>query len=505
MKFTRIFNNSLPLALCACMAFGFTACSDDEVKPQQATVEDETFDDDACSDEYLIDYVMSQFAEINDDGSLYKRTTYFRQLDESDTTAIYTIAESKESARAKFLSLLPESYQTKVVVKNDSAEMSLPIGTTPLQISYKEGGTDGNVVATVQLPSQGAYTKIANTLTMVKSFGANWDTSWEDRVYRFDKKKIKVLTSKEPYGLFSAFDSEKNDVKIEEVELSMLCYFIKEDGVAQYIFVPPFGVEGNQLQLPNGRYLLSLFEAWWFPGVLLEEPDIKQFQKYLDVLPSSRMLSDLKNIGYFGYLKSKETLASRYGKQWIDSDLKAKIDAGKYPFDSLDYYKEAKEYFEQMENFLSIKNESGNEVEVLSEMTDLFPYQRTEFKNAAEVDSRKYVIEHNLPFFSIATKFEEWPQKKTEYELIRSLSIASSQLYCRDKNNVAYTAKSYYSQTGEWEVIEKARVFQSYFRPWMRDRNQPIDQFKKYGRSIQATPSEIDSPLRIIYLYEEQL
>ena len=502
MKLT-LFPRLLTLGLCS--AFIMASCSDDEVPQQNTGVEDEIFDDDACSDEYLIDYVMSQFAELNDDGSLYKRTTYFRQMNESDSTAIYTIADSKTAARAKFLNLLPEAYQKKVIVANDSAEMFIPMGTSPLMLKYKEGSTDDNILATVQLPSQGAYTKIANTLTMVKSFGTNWDASWEDHVYRFDKKKIKVLTSKEPYGLASTFDRGKNDVKVEEVELSMLCYYINEDGVAQYIFVPPFGVEGNQLQLPNGRYLLSLFQAWWLPGALLETPDIKQFQKYLDVLPSPKMLSVLANIGEFGYSKSKETLKSRYGKLWIDSDLKARIDAGNYPFDSLDYYKEAKEYFEQMEDFLSIKNKYGNEVEVLAEMTDLFPYQRTEFKNAAEVDSRKYVIEHNLPFFSIATKFEKWPQERTEYELIRSLSIASSQLYCRDKNNVAYTAKSYYSQTGEWEVIEKARVFQSYFRPWMRDRNQPIDQFKKYGRSVQATPSETEGPLRIIYLLEEQL
>jgi len=513
MKLTS-FPRLLTLGLCS--AFIMASCSDDEsVTDKNTTVKDEVLDDMQYSDESLISYIMSQFAELDENGNLVERTTYFRQLDESDTTAIYTIAESKESARAKFLSLLPESCQKKVVVKNDSSEMSLPIGTTPLQISYKEGGTDGNVVATVQLPSQGSYTKIANTLTMVKSFGENWDTNWDSIVCRFYKKKIKVLTTANPMGLKSQLDANDN-LKVEEAELTMLCYFITEDGKAQYIFVPPFNDDKHQLQLPSGRYLLGIIRHWWIPGTLASTPDLKGLQKYFNAFPSSKMLSVFsKSICDFGDTHYNEpflhlnSLANRYREQWIDTKLRDRVREGNYPKDSTEYYKGAGSYFDKMERFLTCGNKKGNGPQTISEMTDYFPFQPTEFKNYKDIPGvPQYVIDHGLPFFVNSDIFETKPEERTEQELIYSQSIASSQLYGRDEDNVVHTVSYYYGASGEWEVLEKLsdnKIYHSYFRPVKRG-NSTFYEFKKYGRNLSyAIPSQSDDPLRVIYMYEEKL
>ena len=509
------------LTLGLCSAFIMASCSDDAVEPQKVDVEDEVHDDMLYSDESLINYIMSQFAELDENGNLIERTTYFRQLNESDTTAIYTIADSKTAARAKFLSLLPESYQTKVIVRNDSAQMSLPIGTTPLQISYKEGSTDDNVVATVQLPSQGAYTKIANTLTMVKSLGQNYDAAWDKYICRFEQIKFKVLTCDSPVPLDQMYYPQLK-LYVEEVPLHMLCYNVTDEGVAQYIFIPPLTSGKKQLRLKSGNYLVGFFYPWMLQTAFVTDDLEANVKKIKDVLPSPMMLNRMvTGLTYFGS-KNQETgarqdvLERNYSK-WFDESYFMACTSGDYPEDFARLDNETQEetimYFSTMQNFLSGTVRMTSEIELLVGMSNSFPYQIGDFMNYQSYPEIPWYVENRLakqpdqPFF---IKGEKWlstsDMDADEVAAVyrRALSLATNQVYGRDKDNVAHVIDVYISELhgGDWEVydfVKEGTTFQSFFYPYQGSAKW---DYAKKGRNIALHNGY---PLRIFYLYEKKL
>jgi len=525
MNFTRILYHSLPFALCACMTFGFTSCSDDDaVTDKNTTVEDEVLDDMLYSDAALIDYIMTQFAELNADGTLRERTRFVRQLDESDSTAIYALANSKTAARAKFLSLLPESYQKKVIVRNDSAEMSLPMGTTPLQISYKEGSTDANVVATVQLPSQGAYTKIANTLNLVKSYGENAlthdDDYYQNFVCRFKKIKHKVLVSNKPFPVEdNHFFDTGYKISVEEAELSMFCYNITPDGVAQYIFCPPLMAGENQLQLSSGKYLLGFIYPWMIK-YCMEEGFVKSMQTLTEVLPSARMVRDMtENINYYG-------LPAYHNEAYNNIDLNTTLDHYPAWFDFEEYlnYDTDKnmrdqitdaqwDYMTSMLNFMKKAGDGNDAPQKLHTINAYFPYQFKEFKNTPEKsDYLKKLCEVNedQPFFVkadtcfIGTSSQVLDADITDLKYVRSMCFATSQLYTRDEenNDVVHLVDYWIGESGEWEVydqLENGDYFMSYFKP-----RRTLDDYKffKMGRRVKDMQN---GALRVVYLYEKNI
>ena len=503
-----------------CVAgFIMSSCSDDAIEPQKVDVELDTEAGDLeFSNEELIDYVMSQFAELDENGNLIERTTYFRRIDESDSTAIYTRTATVADARRKFLSLVPESYQKKVIVKNDSTEMSFPMGTSPLMLKYTEGSTDGNVVATVQLPSQGAYTKIANTLTMVKSFGSNLTYMVTDYVCHFKYVERNVLVSDSPLSIDSMNHPIKAKLSIEKHRLNMLCYDITDDDKALYVFIPPL-VEGErQLQFRSTRnYLVGHLYPYWFKSSFIEgdkDYNLVELQNILkDVLPSPRQVKAfIKGFDSYGDDNMDEGGLYKQGmptyySHWFDSALydSLSINASKLT------EKEVKthSYLSQMKQCLNF----GGSCAILNlySISQYYPYEVGNYANyLTSPQIPEYVIENQdkqLPFFINADPWMNGNSGEEHFNgmlaaISRCCTLATNQIYSRDKNDVAHVI----SQHDGWEVVdyykENDENFFSYFFKPVQSTYDGAWSYKPQGRWINCHDV---FPFRILYLYEEQI
>jgi len=516
MKYTRLLSNSLPFALCACMAFGFTACSDDAVEPSKDTTEDTVVTDLEWTNDALIEYVMSQFAELDENGNLVERTTYFRQIDESDTTAIFTCAPTLAEARQKFLTLVPPSLQQKIVVANDSAEMSLPIGTSPLALKYKEGSTDGNVVATVQLPSQGAYTKIANTLTMVKSFGENWEGNVDDVLFKIKRfSNIPVLTSSVPIPLNGWFTKEPQ-IRVSKVSLSMFCYNINEDGEAQYVYLPPH-VEGNlQLgNLTNNNYIAGHFfpRALNTPGKIIttsgKDKVLDRLEVIKEALPSRKQLREFIEVFSNFTGVNPQTKVNRLETNFAHWDQGYTF-APKDENDS-EEMAEFNKYKELVNEFKTGFKGGNNVVDGLARLSDCFPYYPKDYPKYVNKPTMPFWVEEavkinwDIPFFRCGNVMQSNKTAAVDKLPIyrNALSFATCELYGRDENGEAHVANYYQSDMGEWEVVEKTKkdhFYQVFFAPAINDDGKLI--YVERGRDITAV---INSPLRLIYFHKSKL
>ena len=506
-------------------AFIMASCSDDAVEPQKVDVEqDAEVDDLQYSDDALIDYVMSQFAELDENGNLIERTTYFRQMDESDSTAIYTCTATLADARQRFLSLVPESYQKKIIVKNDSAEMSLPMGTSPLVLKYKEGSTDANVLATVQLPSQGAYTKIANTLTMVQSFGENADIDKSAYIGKFVKKHVCITTGSYVYPFVFDNITKDENYMVDKTwgDVDMLCYNVTDDGVAQYIYVHPIGEESKQLDLyeeftydydkndyegESRERILGGFYPWFCTYNSMPmagdkfESRVEELKK---LLPSARKVREF--LGSVSNLwKKKNLIAENYKSKWFDEEKYKELKAlSKRNQDQENTY----QYYQHLENLFSEQKDNDVPRQVLT-LFQNFPYFKQSYYN---IDKKSYIPEFiknkankDKPFFVPDHKrFEKKPTatwSNEEWNYLKDyLSIATSDVYDRDEDgNYHFVSTTYNSGYNEWEIVD-LRVFQAYFDVLYTGKGKY--EFIKMGRPIKKDKV---FPLRVIRLYEEKI
>jgi len=498
------------LTLGLCSAFIMASCSDDAVEPQKVDVaQDAEVDDLQYSDNALIDYVMSQFAELDENGNLIERTTFFRQMDESDSTAIYTRTATLADARQRFLSLVPESYQKKVIVKNDSAEMSLPMGTSPLMLKYKEGSTDANVLATVQLPSQGAYTKIANTLTMVKSLGENADIDKSAYIGKFVEKFVPITTVLNGYTL--EYDSiPKKEVfgyGIDHANVDLLCYNVTDDGVAQYIYVHPIGENSKQLYPVNhtSDRILGGFYPWictyeFQNGADNLESRVKIIKHYLPSAQKVRaFLNTVSNLW-----EEKNLIAENYKSKWFDEEKYKELKAlSNRNQDQENTY----QYYQHLENLFSNRKYSDVPHKVLT-LFQNFPYFKQSYYN---IDKKSFIPNFikdksniDKPFFM--PEHEKFSAKPTttwsneEWEYFREyLCIATSDVYERDAAGNYSFVSTYNSGNNEWEIVG-TQVLLAYFDVTYVGKGNY--EFKKMGRSIWK---EKVFPFRVIRLYEEKI
>ncbi len=499
MKYTKLFLLGL------CSSFVFASCSDDEVEPNKESTEDTEVTDLEYSNDALINYVMSQFAELDESGNLKERTTFFRQMDESDSTAIYTCTPTLAEARKKVLSLVPESYQKKVIVKNDSAEMSLPMGTSPLMLTYKEGSADANVLATVQLPSQGAYTKIANTLTMVKSFGENAVVDASKYLGNFKSQQIKVLTSTVPYSLNGWF-AEDPGIMVQKANVWMFCYNVTEDGVVQYMYLPPHVEKEKQIKIKTVGGGIYYILGHFFPQLLnnkyfrsQNDNFASRFEEMQSVLPSRRMVSNFI-----------ETFKKFTGKTDKDNWL---LDRNEYWTQGVTFHPDDTPVSEdEKEKYTAFANEfreefvkETNVVDRLARLSDCFPYFYGDYHNP-DVPSfveRAWSIDWKIPFF---VNGNVWNPKATTIDAKlptykHALSFATNQVYNRDKNHVPHVVSTYTDDYGEWLVIDRVNstgtTFQVFLEPG-ESHNKELTFLEK-GRDVAGT---IYNPLRIVYLLD---
>jgi len=490
-----------------CSSFVFASCSDDSVEPNKEATDDSEVTDLEYSNDALIEYVMSQFAELDENGNLVERTTYFQQLDESDTTAIYTCAPTLAEARQKFLTLVPPSLQQKIVVANDSAEMSLPIGTSPLMLRYKEGGTDGNVVATVQLPSQGAYTKIANTLTMVKSFGENAVVDASKYLGNFKVKQIKVLTATVPYSLDGWF-AEDPGIMVQRANVWMFCYNVTADGVLQYMYLPPHVEKKKQLKITTvggGEYYIL---GHFFPQLLNNKYFKSQkdnfesrFEEMQSVLPSRRMVSNfIETFKKFTGKTDEENWLFDRNEFWTKG---ATFQAEDNPVSE----DEIEKYTAFANEFRKGFVEETNVVDRLARLSDCFPFFYSDYHKPdvpSFVENAWTMMDWKIPFF---VNGNVWNPKATTIDeklptYKHALSFATNQVYHRDKNHVPHVMSTYTDAYGDWLVMDRVNdtgtTFQFFFEPGKAPKDQGLTFLEK-GRDVAGT---IYNPLRIVYLLD---
>jgi len=113
------------------------------------------------------------------------------------------------------------------------------------------------------------------------------------------------------------------------------------------------------------------------------------------------------------------------------------------------------------------------------------------------------MIELKRPFFISGEDWMHGAQDDTQGQdkaMQRACSIATNQIYVRDKNDVAHVV----SELNGWEVVEHYERLEDYFCYFFKPVLDPkgYQVFKPKGRWIEGTNC---FPFHILYLYEEKM
>lgn len=289
-------------ALLAMAMTVISSCKDDDTEITDPGTDVVTVDSTLLkSDAEVYEYIMSQFVKLNNDSTLKERTRFTRQLNEADSTDVYARTTTADQAHKLFLQLIPDENGKLVKANKDSSEMTYTFSNGLRALTYRESSNDANVMATITLPSYGAYRKFVNTLTLIKSWGSNDDGTY---YISHELGKYKEFTIPMYFGNDTSayYNSKTNNsaiflspshykFTIKQKKVHMLCFYIDiSTNTFYYVFIPP--VANCQIKYDDGDgypYLMqSVFSYFWNPNHEEDKEPLKYCDNLseVDVLPS---------------------------------------------------------------------------------------------------------------------------------------------------------------------------------------------------------------------------